>query len=94
MTKQQSNDIILLSNTQHKGGENVSTRIHTPYNRLKIWLKDNGITYSEIAQLLGRTETSIMFKINGKSDFTLSEIQLLKSTYKINTDIFFTDDVA
>ncbi len=71
-----------------------SNRIHQPYNKFKIWLKDNGITYSVIAELLGITETSVMYKINGKSDFSLSEVQLIKSKYQLTDDIFSTLIVA
>ena len=69
-------------------------KIHVPYNKFKIWLKDNNLTYSAIAELLGITTTSVMYKINGRSDFLLSEIQLIKSTYKVSDNIFFTDNVA
>lgn len=77
------------------GGDYLkSNRIHKPYNKFKIWLKDNNITYSIIAELLGITETSVMYKINGKSDFLLSEVQLIKSKYQLTDDIFSTSIVA
>lgn len=69
-------------------------KIHPPYNRFKIWLKDNNITYSVIAELLGITPTSVMNKINGRSDFLLSETQLIKSVYHLSDDIFSTEKVA
>lgn len=69
-------------------------KIHPPYNRFKIWLKDNNLTYSAIAELLGITSTSVMNKVNGKSDFLLSETQLIESEYHISNDIFSTENVA
>ena len=69
-------------------------KVHKPYNKLKVWLKDNGITYADVALLLGRTETCVMHKINGYSDFSLSEVTLMKAEYKIKDDIFFTNEVA
>ena len=72
----------------------MTKTIHAPYNKLKIWLKDKNITYADLGKLLGRTETSIMYKINGKSDFLLSEVQMIKTKYNIKDDIFFTDNVA
>ena len=69
-------------------------KVHMPYNRFKVWLKDNGLTYATISELLGITPTSVMLKINGQSDFLLSEVQLIKSTYNISDDIFFVRDVA
>lgn len=71
-----------------------SKKIHPPYNRFKIWLKDNNLTYSSIGNLLGITATSVMNKVNGKSDFLLSETQLIKSEYHISNDIFSTENVA
>lgn len=68
--------------------------IHKPYNKFKIWLKDRKITYSGIAELLGITPTSVMLKINGQSDFTLSEVRVIEIKYGINNEIFFTDDFA
>lgn len=69
-------------------------KIHPPYNRFKVWLKDNAITYSTIATLLGITPTSVMNKINGQSDFLLSETQLIKSEYRLTDEIFSTEKVA
>ena len=69
-------------------------KIHAPYNKFKIWLKDNKIRYAMIAELLGITETSVMYKINGQSDFLLSEVQIIKSTYHLTDDIFSTEKVA
>lgn len=70
------------------------SKIHPPYNRFKVWLKDNDITYSAIGELLGITATSVMHKINGKSDFLLSETQMIKKEYNIHGDIFSTEKVA
>lgn len=69
-------------------------KIHPPYNEFKTWLKDNQITYKNLAELLGLTAASILKKINGQSDFTLSEVQLIKSKYGLDDTIFFTHDVA
>lgn len=72
----------------------MKNRIHEPYNKLKIWLKDKNITYADLGKLLGRTETSITYKINGKSDFLLSEVQLMKTAFNMRDDIFFNHEVA
>lgn len=69
-------------------------KIHPPYNKFKIWLKDNQKKYSDIAELLGITETSVMLKINGQSDFWLSETQRIKYAYHLTDDIFSTENVA
>lgn len=69
-------------------------KIHFPYNRFKVWLKDNELTYADIAAILGITATSVMYKINGQSDFLLSEVKLIAKKYGIKYSIFFGDYVA
>ena len=68
--------------------------IHKPYARFKGWIRENNLSYQEIAEFLGVNLTTICNKINGKSDFTLSEVNALKLKYKLDSEIFFTDDVA
>lgn len=68
--------------------------IHKPYKKFKGWIRENGLSYQEIADFLGVNLTTICNKINGKSDFTLSEIKALKEKYNLDSAIFFTDDVA
>lgn len=68
--------------------------IHKPYARFKGWIRENGLTYADIAKFLGLNESTISLKINGSSDFLLSEIQALKSRFNLDSNIFFTDDVA
>ena len=67
---------------------------HKPYKRFKGWIRENDLTYADIAVFLGLNPTTIALKINGKSDFLLSEVQALKDHYKLDSNIFFTDDVA
>lgn len=68
--------------------------VHEPYTRFKGWLREHGLTYSDIALFLGLNEATVSLKINGQSDFLLSEIQALKDKYNLNSDIFFTENVA
>ena len=67
---------------------------YTPYSKLKGWLKENGVKYSEIAELLGVNVTTVSLKINGQSDFSLYEAKVIMGRYNINREIFFADDVA
>ena len=68
--------------------------IHAPYSKFKGWLRSNGLTYADLALVLGLNETTISLKMNGQSDFFLSEIKIIKKRYRLDSDIFFTDDVA
>ena len=95
MTKQQQCAIVVLSQMQ-QGGEILKKKrtIHKPYNKFKVWLKDNNVTYTVLGDLLGITATSVMYKINGQSDFLLSEIQIIKAEYQLKDEIFSTENVA
>lgn len=68
--------------------------IHAPYQKFKGWLRGNNITYADLAYLLGINEATVSLKINGQSDFLLSEIQIIKRKYHLESNIFFTDNVA
>lgn len=63
-------------------------KIHEPYNRLKGVLRERGLTYSDAAKTLGISETAVGFKINGTSDFYVSEVETLCSKYGFTVDIF------
>lgn len=63
-------------------------RIHEPYAKFKGWLRSNGLTYKDIAELLGLSVTTVVAKINGASDFLLSEVRLIKTRYHLPDDIF------
>lgn len=68
--------------------------IHSPYAKFKGWLRSNNLTYKDISRLLGLSVATVSAKINGKSDFLLSEIRAIKKEYKLDDEIFFTNDVA
>lgn len=64
------------------------TKSHLPYNRFKGFLREKGLTYQDIANLIQATAPTVSQKINGKSDFFWSEIQIISKEYGINYDIF------
>ncbi|MEG1558424.1 MAG: transcriptional regulator [Oscillospiraceae bacterium] len=63
-------------------------RVHEPYNKLKGFALENGITYADIAKLLGITTSTVSMKINGFSDFYLNEQRLLKAKYGARDEFF------
>lgn len=67
---------------------------HAPYTKFKRLLAARGITYKEVAKVIHTTEATVMCKINGDSDFTISEMKAICVTFGIDIAIFFTDDVA
>lgn len=62
--------------------------IHEPYLEFKGWLRSKNLTYKDVAELLGLSVTTVFAKINGQSDFLLSEIQTMKKTWNLNEKIF------
>ena len=69
-------------------------KIHEPYKKFKGWLRGEGLTYKDVAELLGNSVATISAKINGQSDFSLSEIQKIRKEYNLDNGIFFSGDVA
>lgn len=63
-------------------------RIHAPYSRLKGALRERGLTYSDVAELLSLTPTTVSSKINGSSDFYISEIEALEKKCGIKKEFF------
>ena len=62
---------------------------HPPYDKLKGFLTERGLTYRGVASLLGISITSVGQKINGSSDFLLSEAEAIKREYKLERDISY-----
>ena len=76
-----------------QGGEimNSDKKIkHRPYNKFRGCLVEKKITYADIARTLDISETSVGQKINGVSDFYLTEVKKIKNAYGIEPYIFFT----
>ena len=67
---------------------------HEAYIKFKRQLLVKGVTYKEVAKIINTTEATVMCKINGTSDFYISEMRAICETLGIETDIFFADDVA
>lgn len=68
--------------------------IHKPYNEFKGALRAKNLTYANVAELLNISETSVGFKINGKSDFYISEVEKILNAYNLQLDIFLNQKVA
>lgn len=62
--------------------------IHQPYNKFKGFALENGLTYADIGQTLGITSSTVSMKVNGYSDFYVSELKLLKQKYNMTEEIF------
>ena len=51
------------------------------FQNLKAEMARNNVTVSDFARLLNKTERSVRDKINGKGDFTWSEITAIRSKF-------------
>ena len=66
----------------------MNKKLHMPYEKFKAWIRENNLNYNKIGEFLGISAVAVCRKINGQSDFTLSEINALKMEYKLQSSIF------
>lgn len=56
-------------------------------------IRSKGYTQNDFAKLIGMSATSLSYKMNGKVDFSLTEIQQIGKVLQLNSDditiIFF-----
>lgn len=67
-------------------------------DKFRAKMVEKGITIADVANVIGINETTLYRKMNGKSDFSRSEIQILKSLLNMSLDdaesIFFAQELA
>lgn len=67
-------------------------------NLFKAKLAEKGVTLREISVVMGCNEATLYRKMQGKSDFTRNEIQLIKQKLNLTSEevelIFFATEVA
>lgn len=61
---------------------------HEPYNKVKGKMREMGMTYQDVAEKLGMSRVSLGDKINGKSDFLVSEAVALANILSTEINIF------
>lgn len=59
------------------------------YDKFKGWLVEHHIKQSEVAELLGITESNLNLKLNGKQDISVEQVRTLCTTYNISADKYF-----
>ena len=70
---------------------NSGKMIHKPYRRFKGYMREQGITLRDIAELLGVYISTVSAKINGKSDFYINEADIIIKRYGCSSNIFFDE---
>ena len=62
---------------------------------LKYWVNKEGYTLGWLADIVGINPATLNRKMSGESDFTRSEIQIIKANLKLSINeveaIFFTE---
>lgn len=58
------------------------------FKGLKIKLLERGFTIPELAKAIGISQASIYVKLNGKRDFSYSEVMAIKKTLNLTVDEF------
>lgn len=61
---------------------------HEPYLKLKGKIREKGMTYDDVADEIGLTHTALCNKINGRSDFYISEAVAIAKMLTSDMSIF------
>ena len=67
----------------------TSKQQHPPYTAVKNALAGKGLTYKDVANVLGVTEATVQQKLNGGSDFYITEQVKLCETFHLDPSLFF-----
>lgn len=59
-----------------------------PELAFKGWMAANNVSQREIADLLGISYGTANAKVNGKKDWTIAQLRILKAQYGISADLF------
>lgn len=59
-----------------------------PELAFKGWMAANNVTQKQIAELLGISYGTANAKVNGKKDWTIAQLRILRSTYGVSADLF------
>lgn len=62
---------------------------HKPYTEFKCFLASRDISYADLGRLLNVTAATIKMKIEGDSDFYLSEQEKICKMFGLHPNIFF-----
>lgn len=59
-----------------------------PELAFKGWMAANNVSQKEIATLLGISYRTANAKVNGKQDWTIAQLRILKARYGVSADMF------
>lgn len=67
---------------------------HQPYTAFKLWLAGHGYVYKNVAECIDCSEATVQMKINGSSDFLLTEVKDICRHLGCDPAIFFEREIA
>lgn len=67
---------------------------HAPYTAFRHAIAGMGLTLKDVADVIDVTETTLSKKINGGSDFYLSEIRAICNAFGLEKSIFSAESIA
>lgn len=81
-----------MANLKKTGKKYRVKRRYQPYTKLMCWMRENGITQQDLADLLGKSRHAINRNLNGVSgDFSMDEVRKICLHYGISADAFFIE---
>lgn len=66
-------------------------KIHEPYETFKRALSTMGLHYEDVAKAIGSTPATVQLKVEGYSDFYISEQRAISEQLGIGAETFFAD---
>ena len=76
----------------------IERKIMINKEKLKGKIVEHGMTQVELSKIMNIANNSLSRKINGKTPFTLGELQCIKNALELTsqemTDIFFAEEVG
>lgn len=66
-------------------------RLHKPYETFKRTLSIMGLRYEDVAKAIGSTAATVQLKVDGYSDFYISEQRAISEQFGIGAEVFFAD---
>lgn len=72
----------------------MASRKHAPYIAVKRWLAGHGITYKDVAEVIKCSEATVQLKLNGASDFFITEQIAICERFNMDPSVFFEKEIA
>ena len=57
-------------------------------------MAEHGLKQTDIAQVINKTEMTLRNKLQGKTEFTATEIAILANLFNVSPTVFFTQQVS